>query len=383
MEAFVVGFDMGKEYSQICCWNAKMQEPSSVSVVSGAQRYRIPTESLDLFLKKALRLLKPYGRLHEAAAVVFSVPEASEEKIARIRRTAMQVIGVPESRIYVQSFQESFGAYVLNQPREIWRHQALLFFCSRERLEILALQADARMTPVLVRVETLKERSFAVKGLTDAEKDEKLQEEARRIFSERPVSSVFLVGEGFDEKWYEGSLKFLCGSGRRVFAGNNLFAKGACCRAMLEARPAQEKKYLYLGEDKISYNVGLRTPGAGKNAVHTLLRAGTSWYEAKAECQALLCSEPVVEFILKPMQGDKVLRESLSLSGLPDRPLRATRLRILAEFRSVDKLWVQVFDLGFGELYPSSDLSWGEEVDLSKLPETAKGAKLPEEKGKE
>ena len=163
MEAFVVGFDMGKEYSQICCWNAKMQEPSSVSVVSGAQRYRIPTESLDLFLKKALRLLKPYGRLHEAAAVVFSVPEASEEKIAKIRRTAMQVIGVPESRIYVQSFQESFGAYVLNQPREIWRHQALLFFCSQERLEILALQADARMTPVLVRVETLKERSFAVK----------------------------------------------------------------------------------------------------------------------------------------------------------------------------------------------------------------------------
>ena len=50
---------------------------------------------------------------------------------------------------------------------------------------------------------------------------------AKAIFSERPVSSVFLVGEAFEEKWYEQSLRVLCASGRRVFAGDNLFAKGA------------------------------------------------------------------------------------------------------------------------------------------------------------
>ena len=43
---------------------------------------------------------------------------------------------------------------------------------------------------------------------------------------------------------------------------------------------------------------------------------------------------------------------------------RATRLRISAEFLSVDRLRVQVSDLGFGELFPSSDLTWSEEVDL-------------------
>ena len=34
MGAFVVGFDLGKEYSQICCWNEKTKEPVSISVVA-------------------------------------------------------------------------------------------------------------------------------------------------------------------------------------------------------------------------------------------------------------------------------------------------------------------------------------------------------------
>ena len=106
MEAFAVGFDLGKEYSQICCWNNSMKEPVSVSVVAGAEKYRIPTESLELFLKKAMRLLKPYGKIHEAEAVVFSVADASEAWVEKIRQSAMRLMGVPESRIYVQTRQD-------------------------------------------------------------------------------------------------------------------------------------------------------------------------------------------------------------------------------------------------------------------------------------
>ena len=108
VEPFAVGFDLGKEYSQICCWNADTKEPVSISVVAGAEKYRIPTESLELFLKKAMRLLKPFGKVHEAEAVVFSVEETAEERVEEIRRTAMQLMGVPESRIFVQTREESF-----------------------------------------------------------------------------------------------------------------------------------------------------------------------------------------------------------------------------------------------------------------------------------
>ena len=364
MEPFVVGFDLGKDFSQICCWNEKLKEPVSISVVAGAEKYRIPTESLDLFLKKALKLLKPYGKVHEAESLVFSVAEATEERIEKIRRTAMQIAGVPESRIFVQNRQESFCAYVLSQPREIWRHQAVLFSCEEELLEAMVLHVSTRTLPFLARVERQEEWKLPLSGLEPEDKDEKLLMLAREIFFERPVSSVFLVGEGFEEKWYVESLKLLCASGRRVFAGNNLFAKGACCRALQEIRRQEERTYVFLGEDKISYNVGLRTPGNGKDAVYTLLDAGESWHEAKAECEAILVNEPVVEFILKPMQDGGTLKESLLLDGLPERPPRTTRLHIAAEFLSVNRLQIQVRDLGFGELFPSSELSWTEEVDL-------------------
>ena len=78
MGTFVIGFDLGKEYSQICCWNEKSKEPVSVAVEPGTEKYRIPTETTEAFLKKAMRLLKPYGKIHEAAAVVFCVEQADE-----------------------------------------------------------------------------------------------------------------------------------------------------------------------------------------------------------------------------------------------------------------------------------------------------------------
>ena len=37
-----------------------------------------------------------------------------------------------------------------------------------------------------------------------------------------------ITGEGFDQQWAQQSVKLLCHQGRKVFYGNNLFAKGAC-----------------------------------------------------------------------------------------------------------------------------------------------------------
>ncbi len=365
MGTFVIGFDLGKEYSQICCWNEKSKEPVSVAVEPGTEKYRIPTETTEAFLKKAMRLLKPYGKIHEAAAVVFCVEQADEQTAAELRRAAMQMIGIPESRIFVQSREESFCAYVLHQPREIWRHQSVLFTCEGGELRSAVLNVNGRTIPAMARAEKEEKWQTGLGDYTNGEKDLALSGIARDIFGGRPVSSVFLVGEGFDGKWYEESLKILCSAGKRVFAGNNLFAKGACYRAMEELKNPEERSYVFLGEDKIPYNVGIRTPGTGKDSLYTLLNAGTSWYEAKAQCEALLLDEPVLEFILKPMQGNMTMKESLELTGIPERPSRTTRLRIFVEFEGVEKLRIEVRDLGFGELFPSSDMVWNETVDLS------------------
>lgn len=72
----------------------------------------------------------------------------------------------------------------------------------------------------------------------------------------------------------------------------------------------------------------------------------------RRSARALLLEEPVLEFILKPMQGNTTLRESMTLTGIPERPPRTTRLHIAVEFESVEKLRIEVRDLGFWGAVP-------------------------------
>ena len=50
--------------------------------------------------------------------------------------------------------------------------------------------------------------------------------------------------------------------------------------------------------------------------------------------------------------------ETLELTDLPNRPDRTTRLRITATPVSDEKIEVQIRDLGFGEIYRTTDKTW-------------------------
>ena len=183
------------------------------------------------------------------------------------------------------------------------------------------------------------------------------------MFDQKIISSVYLLGNGFEERWYEKSLQLLC-AGRRVFAGNNLFAKGACYRAAELAGGPQPQPYLFFGADKIPCNVGLSVLNGQKDGIEVLIPAGVNWYEAKAECEVILYDKPVVDILFQPIIGTAMLKESILLDGLPERPNRATRLKIQVSFTQTTACKVRIQDLGFGELYPATDLCWEELVEL-------------------
>ena len=51
---------------------------------------------------------------------------------------------------------------------------------------------------------------------------------------------------------------------------------------------------------------------------------------------------------------------AMKLDGLPDRPPKASRVRIEVSFTSGTAMRVRVTDLGFGDLYPTSGKTWEE-----------------------
>ena len=50
----------------------------------------------------------------------------------------------------------------------------------------------------------------------------------------------------------------------------------------------------------------------------------------------------------------------MKLDGLPERPPKASRIRIEVSFTSGTTMKVRVTDLGFGDLYPTSHKVWEE-----------------------
>ena len=363
MEQFVVGMELNHPYSQLSFWRPGGEEPESVSTVAGGEQYQIPARNTEEFLKRAMRLLRFAGRLGDAGAVVFSVPEASPEVVEQVKTAAMRV-GIGEKKVYVQTQQESFCSYVMHQPREIHSHHVAMFSYEEDCLKAYLLILNQKRLPCLARVEEQKDWQIPnMHKLTGEERDAYFAGLIRRMFEQRIVSCAYLVGNGFEERWYEKSLQLLC-AGRRVFAGSNLFAKGACYRAAELAGEAPPMPYLFFGSDKIPCNVGIGALNGQKNGIEVVIPAGVNWYEAKAECEALLYDTPVVEIFFQPLQGEAMLKESILLEGLPERPKRCTRLQVQVAFSGRTSCQIGIRDLGFGELYPATDLTWEEKVEL-------------------
>ena len=53
----------------------------------------------------------------------------------------------------------------------------------------------------------------------------------------------------------------------------------------------------------------------------------------------------------------------MGLPGLPERPIKTTRLALSLAYSKLKKCRVEVKDLGFGEMFPSSGKVWDELVE--------------------
>lgn len=186
-----------------------------------------------------------------------------------------------------------------------------------------------------------------------------------QLVKDRTVSTVYLIGEGFQGEWYQESLKLLC-QGRRVFLGNNLYSKGACYAAKERLSGSRlSADYAFLGRDMIRANVGMHVLRRGQDAYLALLDAGTNWYEAKKECEFLLEEENSFSLRITPLNGKEVREVLVSLNGLAKRPPRMTRIRMRVDMTDVSTVRINMEDLGFGEFYPATHQFWEETFSLA------------------
>ena len=405
----IVGIEMGEKTSQICYYDRSENQPVSLNLTGqasgtfptylskkvGEDAYHFGNEAeyfgvhkneilidnlyevlkskanvaiddveispallLEKFIGGALAMLGVGDLIKSIRAVMITVPRINKELVENVRE-AGKLLGFSSETLLLQDYNESFYYHTMCQKPELSNRKVALFTIEKSMATFSELNVKRETKPALVTVN----KSEKINLNEDAvRRDEEFYDFAKKCFGEDAYSSVFIVGNGFDKSWAIKSIPLLCRHQRPVFYGNNLYCKGACYAAKDKSEDKALKEYLFAGPDLVKVNIGMDIIKSGISAYYPLVEAGVNWYEAYSEIEVLLDDIDELVFKTKQMERGDKSRCVMALPNLPKRPPKATRLRIRMEFESATGCNITVTDLGLGEFYPASGLTWQEKM---------------------
>lgn len=380
-----IGFDLGRESSVFTFYHQNNTEPMTVSSVPGEEKYQIPTPRdlfplieqeaelgvalLSNFFKMCFEKLSAVGPMGGISVMV--TMETMKPVWVKAIRQALEMLDVPMDRIYLQDYLESFYYYALSQKKDLWRYKVALFEYKQDFITGYELSINANTKPAMV---TIKNRGRIcldekTRGSRKPEhwkrmKDVRFLEQAKKQIGTDAYSTVYLVGEEFDQSWEHESIKYLC-SRRKVYQGQNLYSKGACYGAMHLSGMVSIGSFLYAGPDMIEHNISMKMFRRGVESRVDMINAGINYYMAYYTCEFILDDTEELVFTSRSIHGDTA-DHTVKLTDLPKRPNRATRIRMEMTFAAKDRCRVRLEDLGLGELYKSSGKKWEAVIGLEK-----------------
>ena len=423
---YVLGYDLGEEVSQISFLASDSDLPETLSTLAGAEAYNIPTvlckrkdvnqwfygkeaiakinaeegvkvdgliekarsgkrvdvdgtgydpvSLLTLFVKRTLSLLSMELSMDMVDAIAFTT-RTMDSRMIEVLSEVTGALSLPVKNIFYQSYEDSLYHYMLYQPDELLTHAVIACDYSFGEMTVYDMKLNHRTKPIVVTIDksTYGGMILSTGKLSDNSKereeqvvrlDERFLEFSEKTMEGRIISSVFLLGDGFRDQWMQKSLEFLCRT-RRVFQGNNLFSKGASIAAREKVGPSDRmKKYVLLDGGKLKSNVGILVKKQGKEAYHALLDAGENWFDVGTGLDIILEDENLIDIIVTPLTEGERHVHTIELNDLPERPPRTTRLRMKVSMRAANKVVIHIEDMGFGELFENSGLSWNEEISV-------------------
>lgn len=425
------GLDLGDYYSQLSYYREGMAEPVSISPFVGSEKYLIPTvvgkkdgfmqwyigeeaagmpikveqllskaikreqinlkgdlfaamDLLTVYVRRVLQLSGTVLQRSDKDIYVICIDHASHLAVETLLEVCKN-IGIPKERVKICSRQECFCYYVMNQDGALRIHDVLLLDYWKDTFKVFQLSQDRSVEPMVVSVKEMQIDKMAdlttgTLKMTEEEKqkykEECLYNALDDILSVGIVSSMYLVGDGFDGEWMERSLHRMC-AGRRVFGGKNLYTKGACYYGKISTMDKTDSPaYLYLGGGNILANICVKAKVQDKYMYQVLVPAGYNWQDAYGETELILRNSGTdqgadpdkeciaLEFLIRTLKGME-RKETVELTGLEPEDDMPVRLRITGRALSTSKVKVTIEDMGFGVLRPKSQKIWETELRLT------------------
>lgn len=416
--SLLVGFDLCNDYSQITCYNRKTFEPDSICQTEDQSKYLIPTvlgvredtkdwvygeeattlfnqgkailvediiESitrneertihnvtftgtalLERFLRKCLVLLKRYYPTDSIQFLIVTVKEQSI-LLRDALYEALAGIGITKERVSLQSHTNSYLCYALSQEKELWWNDIGLFDFDEEGLHYSQITINRKTEPMIAMTtekdfsDILSYELFTNKNPNDLTYI--FENITKSTLYKQIISALYLTGIGFEGNWADEIIEKLC-IGRRVFKGQNLYAKGACYAARELTEEGKLTKFLFLSEEMLQHEIAIKVYYNAKMTEFIVAEVGAFWVEATNSVEVILDAEDEIEIITRNMVKHEEKRQMITLDGLRSAPNKTIRVQIKSSFMDKNSCVITVKDMGFGEFYPTSNRIWEKVLQL-------------------
>ncbi|MBQ2980824.1 MAG: hypothetical protein IJD58_01715 [Lachnospiraceae bacterium] len=314
---------------------------------------------LRIYLEELFKMAERIENLSRPKYVTITTKKADKVFIDAAHK-ALNKLGFEDEFVSVISHTESFIYYTLGQKKDLWINDVALFDFNNEHFLYKKLSIARNKVPNIV---TVKEYDYSEEidvTYLESERDKRSADEKflsiiNREFYKQIISSVFLTGTGFYSDFAENSLVELC-SKRRVFKGHNLYVKGACLEANERRTGKTKSEYVLQCEGRTKVTIGLMINHNGRNTAAVLSKAGTNWYDAGAKAECILDGTKSIQLVLSSPYDGCTKNVRIDLSSFPDRPNKTTRIAISLAYLNETKCEVVVADLGFGEFYKGTGI---------------------------
>lgn len=283
----------------------------------------------------------------------------------------MKRLGIDDDKWSVISHDESFALYAYSQKKELYSASVLLLDYGENGIDAILLNKTkaASLNKDIVMENTYDISNESVSAaFTGAifldEASDCIIEWLSDIFSKYSVSSLYLTGEGFNCESYPDRLtKFLC-MRRKVFAGQNLFVKGAVYYCLKDSDKESLNNLLLACKNRVTTGIEVQITDRGIVKRLRIIKPGVNWYMAYRKMDFILDDINKITLIMKPCNDSAEYTEEIDISEIPYRKGKMTRISMEIAFVSDSRCVVTVTDKGFGQFVKSSGTVIVKEIDI-------------------
>lgn len=321
---------------------------------------------LAVFIGKIIELMQIATSIMGVENITINLRRVTLE-IKSAFQDVFRLLRLPAEKLKLLTCAESFTYYVLNEEPEIWEKGTVLFDFTPDGFyeKVLTVTRGTKERLIYISERThsgdYSMRDMGNEVLMD-QMDERLKDLYEEIISESSISSVYFTGPGFQNVWFPKSLRRVS-EDNRAFKGNNLYAKGACLAGLLRAE--ENKDYNIVCTGRTKYTISVETKHRGEPLLLNLCRAPRDWFDSGMKMDFILDRPEFVRFYFTALLSGSRSTLDVDVSGIPQRPNKATRIEIEICFFSESLCEITIRDKGFGELFPPSGFEVTQQVDFS------------------